>query len=542
MQQTRVVRTPMPREEEISSLPSVAKDMLNFFEDKLDVADYKSLARGIVDASNGKTPSFGKESIKYKNPNLRQVAQNYSKVGEYNPDKIPISTYEKMRLDPTIALATSFIELQILAQNFRIDCADPKVAAVVEAVIRPIYRNTLKSMLRAVQFGFAVGEKVYKKVKLKVIIEDEKGESKVIHNKYTVVIDRVKFAHPSSIKIERDEKTEEIKYVIQKKDYLNGSKEIEPKVKIQKCIWFAHDDEYGNVFGNSRYKAAYQPWYFGQIILQFMLRYLERRGAPAAKGRAPFGSTTNSDGEKVNNIDVILEAANALISNSAVAIPSQFDKNGKQLWDIELVEDEQRGDMFIETLRLLNLLKTRALFVPDKVGVSEGSSTNATAESHLDVHLLAEEALIQMCEDCLNNQLIPDILAFNFPPSKQIPCYLKIERLNYSKRTLLRDVLIRMLMLYSGSIRDGNWPSWLPNVKDISKFLEVPGAETPKLFLPKDEDDDKNDKPDDDEDDEDEDDEDGDNGVDDQKIKDRNKDATPRKERTRRDRRSRERA
>jgi len=541
MQQKHVVRTPMPRKEEIKALPSVAQDMLGFFENKIDIVDYKNLARGMVDAANGKVPNFGKGTIRYENPNLRKQAQLYSQIGEYNPDKIPIATYEKMRLDPTIALATSFIELQILAQNFRIECANPRIAAVVHAIIRPIYRKTVKSMLRAVQFGFAVGEKIYKKVKLKVIIEDDSGNSRIIHNKYTVVVDKVKFAHPGSIKIERDKKTEEIKYVIQKQDYFSNIINIEPKVKIGKCIWFSHDEEYGNFFGSARYKAAYQPWYFGQIVLQFMLRYLERQGAPAAKGRAPLGNSTTSDGEKVGNIDVILEAANALVSNSAVAIPSQYDKNGNQLWDVELVEDEQRGEMFLEVIRALNLLKTRALFVPDKVGVAEGSSTNATAESHLDVHLLAEEALIQMIEDCLNTQLIPDIMQFNFPPSKQIPCYIKIERLNYSKRTLLRDVLLRMLMFYSSSMRDGNWPNWLPSVKEISKFLEVPGSESPKLFLPPSVTDDKTDESSDDDDFNPDDDNDEDELDKEQKIKDRNKDANKRKERTRRDRRSRER-
>jgi len=111
---------------------------------------------------------------------------------------------------------------------------------------------------------------------------------------------------------------------------------------------------------------------------------------------------------------------------------------------------------------------------------------------------------------------------------------------------LLRDVLVRMLMLSSGSIRDGHWPNWLPSIKEISKFLEVPGSDVSKIFLPADESDDNNSNPESDSGSDEDDD--SDVGEDDkepikkeQKIKQRNKDSE-RNGKTRRERRSRERA
>lgn len=540
MQQAHVLRTPFPSDSEISSLPSVAKNILGMFEGQIPMSDFKELANGLVDANNGKEPKFGEAKVRYRNPDLLRVAKKESGIGEYNPDRIPVSTYEKMRLDPQIALATALIELPILAQNYRIECSNKKMAAVVDAALRPIYKKLVKSMLRAIQFGFATGEKVWEKVKLRIDQEGDDGKNTTIYNRYTVVPKKVKFIHPKSVRIIRNEKSEDIEYVTQTQDYYDFKGKRVPKVHIRDMVWFALDDEYGNFFGSARYKNVYQAWYWYQIVVQFMLRYLERRGAPAAVGSAPFGSTTKSDGTKTPNIDVILEAAYALVSNSAVAIPSQYDKNGNKLWDLQLVEDEQRGELFLDVLRYLNLLKLRGLFVPDKVGTAEGASTNATTEGHTDVHLLNEEALTQMIQDCLNTQVIPDIVKYNFPPSKIVPCTIRIERLNYSKRTLLKDVLIRMLMVYSGAMRDGNWPNWLPSVKEISKFLEVPGSESMGQFLPMETDSGNSDNPDgaDDEESSDE-----DTPADRQdKIDKNNKDSTPRKDQTRRDRRSRERA
>lgn len=535
------MRTPFPSDNEIAALPSVAKNILGMFENQIEMSDYKELANGLVDAANGREPKFGDTKVRYKNPDLLRTAKREAGIGEYNTDRIPISTYEKMRLDPQIALATALIEFPILAQNFRIECANPKIAAVVDAALRPIYKKLIKSMLRAVQFGFATGEKVWEKVKLRIDQEGDDGKNITIHNRYTVVPKKVKFIHPKSVRIIRNENTEDIEFVTQTQDYYNFKGKRVPKVHIRNMVWFALDDEYGNFFGSSRYKNVYQAWYWYQIIVQFMLRYLERRGAPAAVGKAPFGFTKNSDGEQVANIDVILEAAYALVSNSAVAIPAQYDKNGNELWGLKLVEDEQRGELFLEVLRYLNVLKLRGLFVPDKVGTAEGSSTNATTEGHTDIHLLNEEAVTQLVEDCLNTQVIPDIVHYNFPPSKIVSCAIKIERLNYSKRTLLKDVLIRMLMVHSGAMRDGNWPNWMPSVKEISKFLEVPGSESVGQFLPLNiesgNDDDSSDI-DDEKDDEKDDDTPSDKKD---KIDKNNKDSTPRKERTRRDRRSRER-
>ena len=39
-------------------------------------------------------------------------------------------------------------------------------------------------------------------------------------------------------------------------------------------------------------------------------------------------------------------------------------------------------------------------------------------------------------------------------------------------------------MLASGSIRDGRPPVWVPSLKKIADFLEVPGDEFDKIFLP----------------------------------------------------------
>ena len=548
MQQTarkNMARIPMPMPEELSSLPPLAIGLLETVKNEIPVKDYKTLARVFVDAVNGDLPTLNKTSLKYQNPRLLRFLNAISDMGEYNPDKIAISTYEKMALDPQIIFATALVELPILVQNYRIVSQDEQQAAVVEESMKIIYRQLVKSMIKAYRYGFAVGEKIYDLTKMKITRTDEDGDEELVYNDWALIIKKVKFAHPSSIKIIRDPKTEDIKYVTQRYDYFTtGLSSIPRKINIKKCVWFAPDAEYGNFFGEARYKAAYPAWYFGQIILQFMMSYLERRGSPSVVAKAPPGTSVNSENVKVDNLTLAMQMGQSLISNSVIAMPQVFDKNtGKPLWEAEYLEDKQRGDLFISVLTYLNTMKMRALLVPDKVGSSDGRGGNSTSESHTDVHMLNLEAMIQIIEDNINNQVIPDLINYNFQANKRRPCYIKIERLNHSKRTLYKDVFTRMLMLASGSIRDGRPPVWAPSLKQMADFLEIPGDDFNKIFSlivspdgssgDNDQDvdniDDNADKEDD-------------TLLDKQQNKkDQNKKAVPRKERTRRDRRSRER-
>ena len=407
MKQSQIQRIPLPTENELSTLPTVARNILSIFED-LPPAEYKQMARAFVNIANGKTPTMDNVKLYYLNPNVTTLYTNIiNEYGEYNPDRIPIKTYEKMALDPQIAIGTAMIELPIIAQSYRIECDYEPIALFVNSVFKNVYRKLLKSMLKSVRFGFAVGEKIYSQQKVKITKVDENGNKKKVYDDWAVLIKDVKFAHPHSVQILRDLKTEEIKYVVQNEAMLKGKDLI--KIPIKKCVWFAPEAEYGDFFGVSRYKNSYQPWYWSMILMQFMMKYLERRGSPSVKVKAPPGFSTNASNEKVDNMEIGLKTGQSLISNSVAVIPNQFDKNtGNALWDIDLIKDDQRGEMFVSAIQYLNVLKMRGLLVPDRVVISEGSSTNATAESHTDVHFLAEEALIQKIEEAINEQVLPD--------------------------------------------------------------------------------------------------------------------------------------
>ncbi|MCK5117829.1 MAG: hypothetical protein KAR44_14640, partial [Candidatus Aegiribacteria sp.] len=447
---TRINRIPMPKPEELDAIPPFMSDVLEGMKGNVPFSDYKNFSRLVVDLSNGDLPAMRRAGIKYGNPRLQAVADSLGFLGEYNPERIPVQTFLKMRLDPQISIALALIKLPIIAQNFRIESESEECSSLANAILRPIYRDLIQDLMRHIDFGFATGEKEYDQRRMKITRKDEEGNVATVYDDYAFLIRRVKFAHPVSVRIIRDKKTEEIKAVTQNPSFLSGTFNLKgpKKIPIKKCMWHAPSAEYGNFFGCSRLKSAYQPWYWGQVMLQFMMRYLERRGGPSAYGKAPPGHTTDKDGNKVDNLDIALKTAESLISNSAVAIPSQFDKRtGKPLWDVGLIQDDQRGDMFIAALQYLNVLKARGMWIPERTFIADGSTTNATAESHTDIHLMSEESEIQYLENTINTQFLPDIVKYNFPEGQQSPCFIKIDRLTHSRKVLVRDIFVRMLIL-----------------------------------------------------------------------------------------------
>jgi len=538
-------------EKEKSELPKGANNVLETIKDAITEEEYNSFAKVMYEVVVNKK-SISNINAKYDNPNIVKSTTIFNEVGEYNPDKIPIRTYEKMRKHPQIAIAESLITLPIIAQNFRIESTSKKNKEFVSEAISPIYRDTVKDLLKAVPFGFTAGEKVWDVKDFDIIEISEEGRERVIFKRKAAYIKKIKFMYPSSVSIIRD-KFEDIKSVKQRQ----SGTDFKPRkeIPISDIVWFALEAEYGNFFGKSRLQNAYQPWYWVQILTQFILKYMERKGSPTTIAWVPPGFSNTPSGKRIDNMDLGLNIARSATSNSVASIPLDYDKNGKKKWDLTYLEDSQRSDMFIDALKFFNTQINRALFIPDKVATAEGSSTNATAESHTDVHLLNEEALIQEIENIFNNQIIPQLIEYNFKPTQRRKCTIKIERLNFTRKNTVKDILLRMLMLSGSAMRDGNTPKYLPSIKSMLDFLEVPGDVFGNIF---DEEEIEDNGGDDGNEDEaqvpDNKDKSKDSGVSDkdktiiddeqtkkQKKDDANSEAVKPKERTRRDRRSKER-
>lgn len=479
-----VQRVPYADPAKVKALPAEAKAALGFAKNTMPKQLYKEMEYAFVEVANKKNnPEAEDEEISrpvatekmgYAGKLDYNGASFMGDIGAYNPDDIPISVYEKMSKDPTIALALAVIRYTPASMNWRIDCDDEIQQKIITRILKPIYRKTVLGLTDGVRLGTAIAEKCWEYGPLAISVKGVEGESrKIIFKDDVWKYEKIKFVNPGSIRIKVDKKGN-FEGVVQQ-DSMKGTT---ISVKKKKIVLYSHNVEFGNWFGESRLKYAYPAWYWSMVLTQFALKYYERRAIPLMKMKAPTGTST-INGAKIDNLTYALKIGQAATSNSVVVLPADFDKNSnKEKWDMEMMKDEQRGDMFIQILNFMDSRKLRGCFVPDKLGLASDGSTHAasgaSAGDTLDVFIMIAQALANDLEEVFDTQIIPDIQRNNFIPSDIVEASLKIEKLDYTRKLLMKDVLLRMIMTAAGTMRDGRKAKFLPDMKKIAEMLDLP--------------------------------------------------------------------
>jgi len=402
--------------------------------------------------------------------------------GAYNPDRITYSTYERMQKDAQIALSLALIKKPIEHVNFSIECSSEKIKALVQWTMDKIYSRFVRDLLMSIDMGHSCLEKNWKKIPYLKLVKDTPDKHKA--KKSDVVYEDAALLlwptaiHPRAYTLLLDEFGDLTGINVQK-DY--SSQPI--PVKRAKLIFYTNDMQYGNWFGNSRLKPAYPWWYWSQIVLQFMIRYLERKASPPIIVRAPIGFTVDSEGKQINNFVLGLKIGNGLVSNSVGVLPSVYNRDGKPDWDIQYLMDDQRVFMFIEVLQFCNTMMSRAMLVPDTVATQSGKGGSfSQTDAHADVHLMNEESLLREVEDVINNQLVPWIIKYNFTPDERVKCMVKLEKLTLTRKQLLKEVFNKMMGILNQFARDGAMPLVLPDLGAIASALEIPVTNTDNVF------------------------------------------------------------
>lgn len=377
-----------------------------------------------------------------------------SYAGEYNPDDISIDTYNKLRMNAQVAAGLKVIKLPIIGQQWTTICDDKDIAEFIDQLLRPLWYNLLTSILTGIDYGFSAHEIVYDVQDLNL---SRKYEQKPFFNKRAIVWKKFKSLYPDTVKIKLDT-MENFDGIVQKwigKDIT---------IPVEKSFIFTHDkgDSFGNLFGVSRLKPAYDVWYWWISLVQFMMRYFERKGTPPVVVKFPLGQT--KDG--TDHADIALEMGKALIGESVLAIPSTTYENTPPKWDINYLLDDKRGEMFLSALTFFENKILRGMFVPERTITQDSSSkagSYSLSQTHADMFLLGEEALLVDIENQVNRYVVRRLVEYNFG-SKAPQCYIKIERITDARKGFLKDVFMQMVKTGTA----------IPAAREIADVVGVP--------------------------------------------------------------------
>ena len=382
-------------------------------------------------------------------------------LGPYSPYAVSIGTRKRMRLDPQIRLALAAIKAPVIGLSWRAESVDGSLARFVESALRPLWRALVRSALNAVDFGFQAHEKVWHLADVEVEETTDGGGTGLRTYGSAVTYRKLKDLDPTSVVILADEMGN-----------FAGFRQLSTDVVVpaEKSFVVTVEKEWGDLYGTSRLDAAYEPWYWCRVMYASCNRYFERKGDPPIKGHAPAEIRLDEDGNEVNSLDEANSVIQSLRAGGTAVFPDERDEQGHPRWDFEFLLDDKRAEMFLDYIQHLEVMKLRAMLVPERVLTQEGATGSyALAQEHTDTFLRSEELLIQELLDHINRYLVPQLVFYNFGPAAP-PVRITTSGLSRSNRELMKELLLRVLDAEQAA-RAGDRPD-LASVIDTVKLLE----------------------------------------------------------------------
>jgi hypothetical protein len=399
-----------------------------------------------------------------------ELAGDGSKIiGYFNPHRVTLKVRKMMLNDPLIAFGIAIHRSAITNLKWSVESRDEEVAAFVETVLERIYDNLAMAASMAIPLGWQVVEKVWAVEDLLVEVKRRKdgqisATDKLFPNAW--VIEKTKGIPHESLRLLVDPEKDEWAGVEQ-----SGSGTLEAKrVDRERVILWSHRAEEvgGELTGHSLLDQAYEPWWFGVAHELHTNRYFERKGEPVAKGHAP-AEIMGPGGQMISGWSWLAEQAVGSRNGGAIIMDGKTDDKGNRLMDLAYLQDEARGDMFVERMDRLETRKLRGLLITDRVmAAGAGGLGTGDAELQADVLGMSLEANAKhFLGSVMNPQVVDDLVRFNFGEErwKQSRTRVVAGGLSPSLRDLTKDV-IKTVLQADSMIADGR-PTLLLERLDI---------------------------------------------------------------------------
>ena len=256
------------------------------------------------------------------------------------------------------------VEMEFLSSNFN--------------SLEKTFSNILFQLMSALDYGFSVGELLWKKKDGKIWMKDI----------------RVKF--PWDVEFLYDKYGNLSKFMI-------GNEEMPRK----KFVIYSFMEQFGNKSGESDLKAAYNAWWFKGNIWKFWARHLERFGSPIVKGHVPPGATEPETKKFFAIINRLHHIVGMLLPRS---------KTGEE-FDFELVESKREGgQQFVDAIDNADARIARSLLIPQLFGTTKSNfgSYALGLQQFKVVYKFLTFISSNFAEDVVQKQIINPLLSYNF--------------------------------------------------------------------------------------------------------------------------------
>jgi hypothetical protein len=388
-------------------------------------------------------------------PDTNQWLQFGSQLGPpFDSERVTLTQCRQIRKDPMVSFGLHYRKVPLVRAEWHIDARDnngpnPQVAAFVDSAVRKIYARLILQRELCRDFG-------YQGIVKRFLFQNpggmwidptetdpvaalkpswDEGEVLPIIWKAPVAL-RPETAVPTF-----DEKTGEytgIAYTAPQgtrttkkvgKKSTGGANQGVQQIDIYHAYWAVNqkDDEHGSMYGYPLTGYARDYWWSYRFLFMMANRAYERLAIPPVLAYHPEGSTlVDSDTQEYRpNWEIALEAAERLRSNAVAAVPSTMATAGldasttQREWDFKFMETPYEAlTVFNERFNYLNIMKLRAVWVPELAFVGNGVGGNSAGNIAEQMSQIFDESMALAMDEIdeeINRLWIPQLLSINQP-------------------------------------------------------------------------------------------------------------------------------
>lgn len=354
-----------------------------------------------------------KKEIGYDNSNLYATGDFH----KYDPDLLKqrkgYNVYNEMMLDDQVKPVMEFKKNAVVSREWYFDIDEDneqhqEIADFFNEAINQIkgsWRSNLLLILSAMKYGYSICEKNakdfswndkmwwgYRDIKLRPF-ETFDGGMQIDEHGNVTQISQIQAAH-------------------------------EVILPMDKIIYFVYRKDIDPHYGESDLRAAYRPYWAKDIAIKLHNLYLERLAGGFIDAEYEGNLTTE---EKT--------ALKSLINNVSGKMGSLHPKK-VQLKLFPAV----KTDAYIVAIAMYDKAISKALLVPNLLGLTEQSNTGsyAQSETHKEMFFYVLNAIAKELEEIVNEQVFQQLALWNFG-TKDFPRYRFNEYSNEQKEIITRN-------------------------------------------------------------------------------------------------------
>jgi len=312
----------------------------------------------------------------------------YQKAGGYR-------IYDNMLKDDQVSVALAIKKDLIIGSGFHIVCEgddQQDIRTSLECALNDDpdtpFEDSLLELLTAYDYGFSVSEKQFK------LKEDG-----------SLTLKAIKTRSPIPWLFHQDVYGNIVRYEQQGTND-KRFQDIDPNALLH----FVNNSRFGNPYGTSDLRVAYQAYFIKTQIVKFYAIFLEKAASPIPTAKYDKSATDQE-------VDQVYNVIKRFQTSTAIAYPDNFA--------LDFLETKgDHGKSYIDGINMMNMFIGRALFVPDLLGFQGGPTTGgsqALGREQMVVffkHIMRRRRIV---ENLINKHIIKPIVTWNFGPLEKFP-------------------------------------------------------------------------------------------------------------------------